>query len=110
MQQTKHDLVCSTRSVLGIALRVSDALALCGLAVTSILFWTLIATALFRFDLSLSAPAAYAGVTFTGTLVFGWISGAIRDHEAERLHDSRPSTGPVTPVTATDISAHSHDE
>lgn len=81
----KRDLVGSMRSILGIALRVSDVLGLCGLAVTSILFWTLIATALFRFDLSLATLISYTGIAFVGTLMFGWISGAVRDHEAERL-------------------------
>ena len=85
MQQMKHNLVCGTRSILGIVLRVSDALALCGLAVASVLVWTLITTALFRLDLPLATFTAYAWMAFVGTISFAWISGAIRDYQTESL-------------------------
>lgn len=74
-----------SRPLTSIALRVSDAFALCSLAVTSIVVWTVIVAAVFRFDLPLPLFLAFAGATFSGALVFGWCSGVLRDREAVRF-------------------------
>ena len=66
-------------------IRVSDVVALCGLAVSSIILWTVIVAAILRFDLPLTPLLTSAGVTFAGSLVFGWCFHAIRDRETVRL-------------------------